>query len=158
MSPSSLDSSFASSSPAFLMMYSAYKLNKQGDNIQPWHTPCPVFWNQSVVPCPVRTVASWPAYRFLKKSVFIFKNQKLTENSLNESECSEEAGLSTKHKRTSWWPRQTLCPWILWVSSVHLLQIFYLCEDFLMFSMKFCLSAGIWALVLLASCLALSKV
>ena len=27
----------ASSSPAFLMMYSAYKLNKQGDNIQPWH-------------------------------------------------------------------------------------------------------------------------
>ena len=28
----------ASSSPAFLMMYSAYKLNKQGDNIQPWRT------------------------------------------------------------------------------------------------------------------------
>ena len=28
----------ASSSPVFLMMYSAYKLNKQGDNIQPWHT------------------------------------------------------------------------------------------------------------------------
>ena len=26
----------ASSGPAFLMMYSAYKLNKQGDNIQPW--------------------------------------------------------------------------------------------------------------------------
>ena len=25
----------ASSSPAFLMMFSAYKLNKQGDNIQP---------------------------------------------------------------------------------------------------------------------------
>ena len=28
----------ASSNPAFLMMYSAYKLNKQGDNIQPWCT------------------------------------------------------------------------------------------------------------------------
>ena len=28
-----------SSSPAFLMMYSAYKLNKQVDNIQPWCTP-----------------------------------------------------------------------------------------------------------------------
>ena len=27
--------SFVTSSPAFLMMYSAYKLNKQGDNIQP---------------------------------------------------------------------------------------------------------------------------
>ena len=29
----------ASSSPAFLVMYSAYKLNKKGDNLQPWHTP-----------------------------------------------------------------------------------------------------------------------
>ena len=54
-----------SSSPAFLMMYSAHKFNKQGDNIQPWHTPFPI-WNQSV-PCPVLTVASWPAYRFLKR-------------------------------------------------------------------------------------------
>jgi len=53
----------ASSSPAFLMMYSAYKLNKQGDTIQSWCTPFPI-WNQSVVPCPVLTVASWPAYRF----------------------------------------------------------------------------------------------
>ena len=50
------------------MMYSAYKLNKQGDNIQPWHTPFPI-WNQSVVPCPVLTVASWPAYRFLRRQV-----------------------------------------------------------------------------------------
>ena len=31
---------------------SAYKLNKQGDNIQPWHTPFPIL-NQSIVPCPV---------------------------------------------------------------------------------------------------------
>ena len=29
----------ASSSPAFHMIYSAYKLNKQNDNIQPWRTP-----------------------------------------------------------------------------------------------------------------------
>ena len=35
ISPGNLDSACASSSPAFLMMYSAYKLNKQGDNIQP---------------------------------------------------------------------------------------------------------------------------
>ena len=56
----------ASSSPAFLMMYSTYKLNKQSDNIQPCHTPFPI-WNQSVVPCPVLTVASWPAYRFLRR-------------------------------------------------------------------------------------------
>ena len=32
---------WASSSPAFLMMYSAYKLNKQGDSIQPCCTPFP---------------------------------------------------------------------------------------------------------------------
>ena len=50
----------ASSSLAFHIMYSAYKLNKQGDNIQPWHTPFPI-WNQSVVPCLVLTIASWPA-------------------------------------------------------------------------------------------------
>ena len=56
----------ASSSLAFYMMDCAYKLNKQGDNIQPWHTPFPI-WNQSVVPCPVLTVASWPAYRFLRR-------------------------------------------------------------------------------------------
>ena len=58
----------ASSSLEFHMMYSAYKLNKQGDNIQPWCIPFPI-WNQSVVPCPVLTVASWPAYRFLKRQV-----------------------------------------------------------------------------------------
>ena len=47
------------------MIYSAYKLNKQGDSKQPWSTPFPN-WNQSVVPCPVLTVASWPAYRFVE--------------------------------------------------------------------------------------------
>ena len=46
---------------SFSMMYSAQKLNKQGDNIQPWHIPFPI-WNQSVVPCPVLTLASWPPY------------------------------------------------------------------------------------------------
>ena len=58
----------ASSNAAFHIMYSAYKLNKQGDNIQPWHTSFPV-WNQSVVPCLVLTVASWSAHRFLRRQV-----------------------------------------------------------------------------------------
>ena len=49
-------------------MYSAYKLKKQGDNIQPWRTPFPI-WNQSVVPCSVLTVASWPAYKFLNRQI-----------------------------------------------------------------------------------------
>ena len=66
--PAILIPACALSSPAFHVMYSAYKLNKQGDNIQPWHTPFPI-WNQSIVPCPVLTVASWPAYRFLGRQV-----------------------------------------------------------------------------------------
>ena len=44
------------------MMSSAYKLDKQGDNIQAWCTSFPV-WNLSVVSRLVLTVASWPAYR-----------------------------------------------------------------------------------------------
>ena len=43
-------------------------LNKQGDSIQPWFTYFPI-WNQSIVPCPILTVASWPAYRFLRRQV-----------------------------------------------------------------------------------------
>ena len=58
-------------------MYSEYKLNKQGDSIQPWHTPFPI-WNQSIVLCPVLTVASRPAYKFLKRQIrwysHLFKN------------------------------------------------------------------------------------
>ena len=66
--PAILISACASSSPAFLMMYTTYKLNKQGDNIQPWRTPLPI-QNKSVVPCPVLSVSSWPAYRFLKRQI-----------------------------------------------------------------------------------------
>ena len=36
--------------------------------MQPWCTPFPI-WNQSVIPCPVLTVASWLAYRFLRRQV-----------------------------------------------------------------------------------------
>ena len=59
---------WASSSSAFHMMYFAYKWNKQGDNTQPCHTPFPIL-NQSIVPCPVLTVASWPTFRFLRRQV-----------------------------------------------------------------------------------------
>ena len=58
----------ASSSPAFHMMYSEYKLNKQGDSMQPWCTPFPIL-SQSIFPCLFLTVASWPAYRFLRRQV-----------------------------------------------------------------------------------------
>ena len=55
-----------SSSLAFPMTYIAYNLSKQGDNIQPCHIPFPIL-NQSVVPCKVLIVASWSAYRLLKR-------------------------------------------------------------------------------------------
>ena len=58
----------ASSSLACLMIHSAYKLNKQGENIEDWRTPFPIL-NQSMVPCPVLTVASWPKYRFFRRQV-----------------------------------------------------------------------------------------
>ena len=53
---------------AFLMMCSTYSLNKLGDIRQPCHTPLLIF-NQSVVPYWVLTVASWPAYRCLRRQV-----------------------------------------------------------------------------------------
>ena len=58
----------ASSSPAFCMIYSAYKLNKQVDSEWPWCTPFPIR-NKSIVPCPVPALASWPAYRFLWRQI-----------------------------------------------------------------------------------------
>ena len=57
-----------SSSPAFLMMCSVYKLSKQGDNKQLCHTPFAVL-HQSVVPYRILLVASWLAYRFLRRQV-----------------------------------------------------------------------------------------
>ena len=50
------------------MTYSAYNLNKQGDNTQPLTTPF-LIWSQYVAPSSVLTVASWPAYRFLRRQV-----------------------------------------------------------------------------------------
>ena len=44
--------------------WTLHMLNKQGDNT--WHIPFPI-WNQSIVPCLVLTVASLPAYIFLKR-------------------------------------------------------------------------------------------
>ena len=68
ISPGNFDSTCTSSSPVFCMMYSAYKLNKQSDSIQPWCTPFSIL-NQFVAPCPVLTVASWSAYRFFRRQI-----------------------------------------------------------------------------------------
>jgi len=56
---------FNSSSLAFLMMCSAYSW---GDSRQTCHTPFSIL-NQPVIPYSVLTIASWPAYRFLRRQV-----------------------------------------------------------------------------------------
>ena len=66
--PATLILACNSSSMAFHMMYSAYKLNKQGDNIQSCCTHFPIL-NQSAIPCKVLTVRSWLANRFLRRQV-----------------------------------------------------------------------------------------
>ena len=48
-----------SSRLTFLMLYSAKKLNNQGDNIQPSCTPFPIL-KQPIVSCLILTVASCP--------------------------------------------------------------------------------------------------
>ena len=48
--PAILIPACAPSSPECHMMYFVYKVNKQGDNMQPWHTPFPI-WNQFLSCC-----------------------------------------------------------------------------------------------------------
>ena len=81
---------YASFSLAFLMMYFAYKLHKQGDNIQPWCTPF-LIWNQSAVPCPILTAASWPAYWFLRSSKLQLTSNK-EQNDMVEEDGGVEGG------------------------------------------------------------------
>ena len=113
----------ASSSPAFLMMYSAYKLNKQGDNIQPWCTPFPI-WNQSIGPCPVLTVASWPAYRFLRRQV----RWSGIPISLRISVCWDEHG--QRHWRSQWSRNRCFSGTLLifqWSSGCWHFDLWFLC-------------------------------
>ena len=51
--------------PVFLMMYYAYKLNKQGDNTA--LTNSISYLNQPALLCLVLTVSYWPASRFIKR-------------------------------------------------------------------------------------------
>ena len=57
---------FNSSNPAFLMICSAYRLNRQGDSRQ----PCPYsFLSPEPISCSKQSssFASWPAYGFLRR-------------------------------------------------------------------------------------------
>ena len=82
-SPTILIPSCASSSPVFLMMYSVYKLNKQGDNIQPWHTLFP-FWrgenniNKSDI-CVYIYIYTYSSCRIVNQ-LYLTKNKKWIKN------------------------------------------------------------------------------
>ena len=94
----------ASSSLALHMMYSAYKLNKQGNNIQLWHTPFPIC-NQSAVPCLVATIASSPAYRFFRRQVrwFSIPISLRIFHSFSWSTQSKALAQSMKQKKMYFW-------------------------------------------------------
>ena len=101
------------------MMYSANKLNKQGDNIEPWQTPFPI-WNQSVVPCPVLTVA------FFKQTLTPWKEsydqprqliKKQRHSFADKDPSSQGYGFSSGHvwmweldHKESWAPKN----WCFW--------------------------------------------
>ena len=62
----------ASSSLAFHKIYSAYKLNKHSVCKTTYSLDVLLSWfgtSLFVFPCPVLTVASWPAYRFLRRQI-----------------------------------------------------------------------------------------
>ena len=82
------------------MMYSAQKLNKQGDNIQPWHTPFPI-WNQSVLNVqPGIKIAGRNTNnpRYTDDSTLMAESEEELKSLLKKvKEESEKVGLNTKN-------------------------------------------------------------
>ena len=115
-------------------MYSAYKLNKQGDNIQPWRTPFPI-WNQSVVPCAVlcsnyHTIAliSHASNIPVRIPLFPFNSHNILKVDIynvyymNEAtQRGEETGSSHRVKTQACWASK-LCP----ITSHRFVQV--LCD------------------------------
>ena len=96
----------ASSSLAFCMMYSAYNLNKQSDNIQPWCTPF-LIWNQTVVPCLVLRVDYTKAFDCVDHSKLwkILKEMGIPDHLTCLSRnlyAGQEATVRTGHGTTDW--------------------------------------------------------
>ena len=86
------------------------------------------YLNQSVVPCPVRTVASWPAYRFLKRQVRWSGIPSLWE--FSTVYCASVIGCESAHfpiYHTHWM-------WILWFLT--LFATWWLRNDIKGFSRK----------------------
>ena len=125
--PAILISAFVSCSPAFLKMYSACKLNKQGDNIQPWCTPF-LIWNQSVVPCTVLLLLNCCFLLINSSLVFVFPQDAQISHVLQIwSPCRFSPGAlwfaptwtGCPHRFPSWAPCSFLSP-LPWVKYCFL--------------------------------------
>ena len=132
--PAILIPAYDLSNPAFFMKYSAYKLNRQGDDIQPCYTSFPIL-NQSVVPCPVLTVASWPAYRFYRRqvrwcgitiSLRIFQFVVIHTVKDFSIVSDAEADVFLEFFWLGWW-RMTNYEELLWYSQVEFFFLFLEC-------------------------------
>ena len=110
---------------------SAYKLNKQGVYIQPCLTPFPAL-SQSIYPCPVLSVASWPSYRFLRKvrwsgtsisknftQFFDLHSQRLWHSQWNRSRCFSGTPLPSLWSNDCW-------PFDLWFLCLFETQLVHL--------------------------------
>ena len=87
--------------------------------MQPWRIPFPI-WNQSVVPCPVLIVASWPAYRFLKRHI-----QKQRHYFANKGSSSQGYGFPVvMYGCESWDYKESWVPknWCFWTVVLKTLE------------------------------------
>ena len=112
------------------MMCSTYKLNEHGGNIQPWHSTFPNF--EPVRCSMVLTVASWPAYRFLRRqvrwsgipiSLWIFHNLLWPHSQDFGAVNKAKVDISANNKKTletAWHSSWIQTPWLDLASQVRI--------------------------------------
>ena len=102
--------------------------------MQHYCTPFPIL-NQSLVPCPVLSVASWPAYRFLRRQVWwsgtpislrTFHSLWYTQRFYNsqQSRCFSEISLLSPWSNKCWQFNSSASlksKFYIWIFSVHVL-------------------------------------
>ena len=83
-----------------LNTHSAYKLSKQGDSTALMYS-FPSFDSHFVIPCPVLTVASWRAYRFLRRSTELYDLG--LASLLRCLQCPEQCPIPSGSPSFQWW-------------------------------------------------------
>ena len=89
---------------------------KQGDNIQPWRAPFPV-WNQSVVSCPVLTVA----YKYVYKCKLDSQTSRIFESSQLGNRTMVKLNMVYIYHTTPFWrPKE-----MLYINTECIHQLFW---------------------------------